>query len=111
MGDDLVSDSNVHHHFVYKVLITSDQGVAVFVLEAHTVTVVKTIKVLYGSNDGVGAIVGVYVDSHGQTSPLSGYLCEEVFEYDLFRGKVCGRGGLCRWGVGNCLLNGSEFDD
>jgi hypothetical protein len=64
-----IADSHVHNRVVAEVLIPSDDGVAVLILEADAGTArgawVQTIEVLDGGDDGLCCVMGVDLYPHG----------------------------------------------
>lgn len=65
---------NMDDHVVLKVLISRNQCVPTVVLEADAVcsTFVKTVKVLDGSHDRVGGIMGKDLYPHWQSCSMIG---------------------------------------
>jgi hypothetical protein len=70
----LVNNSNIDDHRVPEIFIPRDKGSTVFILEADalcaTGTIIETVKVLDGCNDGISGIVREYLHTHGQARTI-----------------------------------------
>lgn len=85
-------DADIDDHAVLKVLEPCNEEVTMAVLEDDASALIETIEVLDGGDDGVGSVVRIYVDSHGQPGLVSRRLGQQqlkanVLGLDLLGGR------------------------
>ena len=58
--------SYINHHVVSEVLVSRNEGIALLVFEAHTLSspFVEAVEVLDGGDDRVGGVMGEDLNSH-----------------------------------------------
>jgi len=73
-----------------EVLEPGNQEVAVAVLKYDASALVETVEVLHCGDDGVGSVVGVDVDPHGQTGLVGRRLGQQQLEAHILGLDVLG---------------------
>ncbi len=88
----VLDNANVDIHLISEVLVSSDEGVAMFVLKADTKgstrTIVKTVEVLNGGDDGLCSIVLIYLYSHRKTRLELWVVGDQELECDVLRWEL-----------------------
>ena len=101
-GREVWNDSDVDSHIVLEILIPCNESIATLILETDPFgrSLVETVKVLNGGDNGVGSIVCPNLNSHRKPCSIVGTTIEEQLECDIlwgwryWRQAVAGRGIL-----------------
>lgn len=83
----LLDDADVDDHVVAEVLVAGDEGVALLVLKAHALGArrarVEAVEVLDRRHDGLGGVVRVDGDTHGEARTTLRRLERHELEFDI----------------------------
>ena len=80
----ILDNTNINVHLIVEVLVSSNEGIAIAVLETYTsAALIEAVKVLHSSDDGVCSIVWKYVYTHWEARTILGVVGHQKLESDM----------------------------